>query len=340
MDPCELRQAKGDEAVRALVENRSPLFAFAITTHPEAVQPGHRGGPGRGHQRHHPAGRQDQGGDPAGRVHPAARRLARPELAPIRGRVREFDAAAAREAKRAAGRSRRRQRSRPTAGRAGRIGPDDGRPPADRPTGAPPRAAAPAQRRRRREPPDPTTSRRTISSIAGGPAGRRPRSRRPNPGDQATSVEREALKLALQQPDLVAGGYDQVRAEAFTNPAYAALHGAVEAAGGPPADGSKAAWVDDRRRPPAGRPAPLAGQRAGGRATAGTAADSVNASYAGAILARMAERVAAGRRAQAALRPAAGRGRRRVRAGAASCTPTWSPCANYRRALADRAEGT
>src|SRR6478609_5353886 len=32
MDPCELRQAKGDEAVRALVENRSPLFAFAITT--------------------------------------------------------------------------------------------------------------------------------------------------------------------------------------------------------------------------------------------------------------------------------------------------------------------
>ena len=32
MDPCELRQAKGDEAVRALVESRSPLFEFAITT--------------------------------------------------------------------------------------------------------------------------------------------------------------------------------------------------------------------------------------------------------------------------------------------------------------------
>ena len=32
MDPCELRQAKGDEAVKALVESRTPLFAFAIQT--------------------------------------------------------------------------------------------------------------------------------------------------------------------------------------------------------------------------------------------------------------------------------------------------------------------
>ena len=77
MDPCELRQAKGDEAVRALVENRTPLFAFAITTTLQAVQPGHRGGPGRGHQRHRSAGRRDQGGDAAGRVHPAAGRVAR-----------------------------------------------------------------------------------------------------------------------------------------------------------------------------------------------------------------------------------------------------------------------
>jgi len=30
MDPCELRLAKGDEAVRELVEGRSPLFEFAI----------------------------------------------------------------------------------------------------------------------------------------------------------------------------------------------------------------------------------------------------------------------------------------------------------------------
>ena len=30
MDPCELRQARGDEAVRALVDSRVPLFEFAI----------------------------------------------------------------------------------------------------------------------------------------------------------------------------------------------------------------------------------------------------------------------------------------------------------------------
>ena len=30
LDPCELRQARGDEAVRALVDSRVPLFEFAI----------------------------------------------------------------------------------------------------------------------------------------------------------------------------------------------------------------------------------------------------------------------------------------------------------------------
>lgn len=30
MDPCELRQARGDQALRALIEGRQPLFAFAI----------------------------------------------------------------------------------------------------------------------------------------------------------------------------------------------------------------------------------------------------------------------------------------------------------------------
>ena len=32
MDPCELRQQRGDEAVRALVDSRVPLFEFAIAT--------------------------------------------------------------------------------------------------------------------------------------------------------------------------------------------------------------------------------------------------------------------------------------------------------------------
>ena len=30
MDPCELRLAKGDDAVRELIENPVPLFEFAL----------------------------------------------------------------------------------------------------------------------------------------------------------------------------------------------------------------------------------------------------------------------------------------------------------------------
>ena len=76
---------------------------------------------------------------------------------------------------------------------------------------------------------------------------------RPNPTDSATFVEREALKLVLQQPDLVAGGYQQVRVEAFTNPAYAAVHGAVEAAGGPPSERVESGLGGHGRRTSAGR---------------------------------------------------------------------------------------
>jgi DNA primase len=32
LDPCELRQQRGDEAVRGLIEHKRPLFEFAITT--------------------------------------------------------------------------------------------------------------------------------------------------------------------------------------------------------------------------------------------------------------------------------------------------------------------
>lgn len=69
---------------------------------------------------------------------------------------------------------------------------------------------------------------------AGGPGDpAEPRLRRPNSTDPRTFAEREALKLVLQQPILLAGGYGQVPREAFTEPAYLALHDAVVAAGGP-----------------------------------------------------------------------------------------------------------
>ncbi len=42
MDPCELRQDKGDAAVRELVEARKPLFAFAIQVRAGPVRPRYR----------------------------------------------------------------------------------------------------------------------------------------------------------------------------------------------------------------------------------------------------------------------------------------------------------
>ena len=67
---------------------------------------------------------------------------------------------------------------------------------------------------------------------------------RPHPKNPALRVEREALQLALQHPDLVVAGYPHVSEEAYTDSTYAAVHRAIAAAGGPPGDGSKAAWVD------------------------------------------------------------------------------------------------
>ena len=66
---------------------------------------------------------------------------------------------------------------------------------------------------------------------------------RPDPADRRSSVEREMVKLVLQQPDLVASGYAQVQAVAFTEPAYLAVHEAVLRAGGPEETGGGAAWV-------------------------------------------------------------------------------------------------
>ena len=93
MDPCDLRLAKGDEAVAELVQPRTPLFEFAHPPDREPLRPGDAGGPGRGpgrggpHRRPHqerrlPArGRRPTRGHPRHPGHPVrgqARRPARP----------------------------------------------------------------------------------------------------------------------------------------------------------------------------------------------------------------------------------------------------------------------
>ncbi|MBK6762936.1 MAG: DNA primase [Micrococcales bacterium] len=60
--------------------------------------------------------------------------------------------------------------------------------------------------------------------------------------DPAGSVEREALKLALQYPELVSQWFPSVRAAAFTGQVYGRVYAAVAAAGGPPEDADEQ-WI-------------------------------------------------------------------------------------------------
>lgn len=78
----------------------------------------------------------------------------------------------------------------------------------------------------------------TASSRASGqPAG-------PVRRDAATTVEREALKCALQQPAVVAEWYHAVEREAFTHPKAQSVHEAIAAAGLPSAELTGIAWID------------------------------------------------------------------------------------------------
>ena len=60
-----------------------------------------------------------------------------------------------------------------------------------------------------------------------------PAAARRSPDDAATRVEREALKAMLQAPELVAAEWPHLTSELFTDPGYADVCAAVEAAGDP-----------------------------------------------------------------------------------------------------------
>jgi DNA primase len=76
--------------------------------------------------------------------------------------------------------------------------------------------------------------------------GRRPKPAQRTPDDAALAVEREAVKAALQVPEIAGPSFDAVPIEAFTDPDHAAVAEAVAAAGG--AAGARvtgAAWLDE-----------------------------------------------------------------------------------------------
>jgi DNA primase len=88
---------------------------------------------------------------------------------------------------------------------------------------------------------------RRLTGDTGTPMQGRPRPRAPKrtPDDAAVAVEREAVKAALQSPELAGPSFDAVPADAFTEPDYAAVAGAVAAAGGAAgATVTGAAWLD------------------------------------------------------------------------------------------------
>jgi DNA primase len=67
---------------------------------------------------------------------------------------------------------------------------------------------------------------------------------RPAPDDPRLRLQREAAKAALQQPSVAGPGYDELPDEAFTHPAYLAVHRAVRAAGGAARGREGTDWLD------------------------------------------------------------------------------------------------
>jgi DNA primase len=209
LDPCELRQQRGDAAVRDLIAGRVPLFEFAVRTTIGRFDLDAVSGRMQALRAAAPvvAGIRDRASRPE-----YARQLAGLLGMPIET-VTQAVAAAGRESARTSD-----QRRPPTAER-----------PAD---------SAPA------ESSGPAVEGAAPSAVeAAGP----PPLPRPNLRDPDVARERQLLQVALQAPaTLDAAEFDALSAEAFAEPAYRAAHDAVRAAGGIAAATqiSGEAWVE------------------------------------------------------------------------------------------------
>jgi DNA primase len=197
MDPCELRLAHGDVAVRDLVARRTPMLEFALRSTLDRYN-------------------LDEA---EGRV--AALKVAAPLVARIKDRSlrpeytrrlagmlgMEVDIVT-RAVTGAIGRVGDRTASERTVNGELRAGPGQG---AGRAEGPP---VAPAQR------PAPASS------------------------DPRTLVEREALKLALQEPALAGPVFDAVDESVYLYPPHVAIRRAVAAAGGAAAGSGGVVWIE------------------------------------------------------------------------------------------------
>lgn len=221
-DPCDLRQNKGDAAVRDLVSARVPMFEFAIRSMLTEYDLDHAEGRVEALRRTVPVVadirdatlRDEYARQLAGWVgwdDPATVLRRVREEARKKGRARSRDAGPRRRGPGGPGGG-----PRPLRDRAERGGYDDRR--HDDEAGE----SAGSQ-----QPPAPT----------GVPL--------PNPADPVLWPQREALKAALQYPGLAGPLFDSLPAECYTHPAYAALADAVAAAGGCASGKSGVNWVSE-----------------------------------------------------------------------------------------------
>ncbi|MFW6690326.1 DNA primase [Streptomyces sp. MAR4 CNX-425] len=210
MDPCDLRLAQGDEAVQRLIEDRSPLFEFAIRSF--VTQHNLDTAEGR-------SAALEQAAPVVARIkdvsiqHDYAVRLGGMlgilDERFVINRVRQL----ARYASQGGPGRGRGGRQGPGPGQAQPGGPAPGRPPGPgRTAGAPPGPAASA---------GPALYMRT----------------------PALHRERELLKLALQHPKLVAPAFDAYLADEFTAAPYATVRAAIDTAGGVTDAGDGAAYL-------------------------------------------------------------------------------------------------
>lgn len=222
LDPCELRQAKGPDAVRALVAGRQPLYEFVIRSTLESYDL--RTAEGR-------VGALRAAAPVVAGIRDAALRPEYTRL--LAGWLGIDDQDAVRRAVAGA-----RSPARPGGGRdEGR--PDDRRGRPDDRRGSRPDGRPAAERGPGRGGPD----------VVHVPVARMPV---PDRRDPVAQVERTALEVVLQLPEHVPDLFDDLAADAFAAPAYRAVHEAVRAAGGvvaaraavQAAAGASTGWVD------------------------------------------------------------------------------------------------
>ncbi|MFJ5955688.1 DNA primase [Paenarthrobacter sp. NPDC092416] len=210
-DPCDLRQLKGDAAVRDLIGTRRPLFEFAI----------------RASLRRHNLDTVE------GRV--AALKEAAPVVAQIRDSAirpaytRELAGwlgMPIEEVSRYVGAAAKRAAAGGTGSPTSASGTEHASP-----GGPPPAGAGSVQQ-----------------SEAAAPQAAGPVFQRPDPRDPVAGMERQALEVVLQEPGVLGGGaWERFEVSYFATPAYAAVHTAIRAAGLAHA-ADPVAWVENIRQ--------------------------------------------------------------------------------------------